>query len=350
MIERTHDERARSRRRMVAKPKADVSRAARSPHEFPRIVNSSGDTLIAICAYNEERFIGSVVLQARRTGFPVLVVDDGSSDQTAEIAAAAGAVVLRHKGNLGKAEALNTAFKYARDKDASALVVLDGDGQHDPAELPSLLGPIHSDEADIVIGSRFLSTSKGSIPGFRSLGQRAMTLVSNAGSGTVVTDSQSGFRAFSRRAIETLVFESEGLSAEVEMQFAARTHGLRIVERPITALYPDPPKRNVLRQGAHVLNGILQLVGRHRPLLFFGVPGGLLFFAGVVLGAMVTDIYQRTNELAVGYGLITVLLVSVGLLTLFTGILLHVLRSTFLDLEKRLLLLGSSPSQEQPHR
>lgn len=300
-------------------------------------------TFVAIPAYNEERFIGSVVLATRLLGLPVVVVDDGSQDRTAEIARAAGATVLQHEVNQGKAEALNTAFRFARTAEADVLVLLDGDGQHRPEELHSLLGPILSGQADIVIGSRFLASSDGAIPGMRRFGQQAITLATNAGSGTAVTDSQSGFRAFSRKAIDALVFGSKGLSVESEMQFAARDFGLQIVEMPITALYPDPPKRNVLRQGLHVLNGVLQLVGRHRPLLFFGVPGAALFLAGLLLGALVTDIYQRTSELAVGYALITIMSVSVGLITLFTGILLHVLRSTFLDLERRMLSLEERP-------
>jgi len=287
--------------------------------------------LVAVPAFNEERFIGSVVLETRLAGLPVLVVDDGSSDRTAEIARAAGAVVERHSTNRGKAQALTTAFQYARRAGASVLVVLDGDGQHDPREIERLIQPILAGAADITIGSRFLPESEGSIPLVRRLGQRAMTMAANLGSGTAVTDSQSGFRAFSRRAIEALHFGARGFSVEVEMQFRAREHGLRVVEVPITAIYRDPPRRNVLRHGTVVLNGMLQLVERHRPLLFFGGPG---------LAALVVDIFQRSHELAVGYALITVLLTLIGLLAIFTGLLLHSMRSSFLDLEQRLALLG----------
>ncbi len=302
------------------------------------------DVLVAIPAYNEERFIGTVVLQVRRAGFSVLVIDDGSSDQTSEVAEAAGAVVERHPENRGKAEALNTAFRYARASGSSALVVLDGDGQHKIAEIQRLLAPILAGEADIAIGSRFLATSPGSIPRVRRIGQTAMTAMTNAVSGAKVTDSQSGFRAFSRRAIETLLFGAKGFNVEVEMQFWASEHDLRLVEVPITAVYLDPPKRNVLSHGLYVLNGILSLVGRRRPLLSFGVPGLIVLLVGLSFGALVTEIYQSTHVLAVGYGLITVLCTITGLLSIFTGLLLHSVRGTFIDLEKRIIDLASASS------
>jgi len=205
---------------------------------------------------------------------------------------------------------------------------------------------IYADRADIVIGSRFLTASGGRIPSVRSLGQRGMTLATNLASGTRVTDSQSGFRAFSRRAIEAMLFSARGFNVEGEMQFQARDHNLRVVELPITARYDDPPKRNVVGHGIHVLDGILRLAVRHRPLLFFGGPGTGLLLCGLGIGATVMDIYQRTGVLAVGYSLLTVLCTVVGLLGAFTGIMLHAVRGTFLDLDRRLISLDASRSRE----
>lgn len=310
-------------------------------------VQSINDVLVAVPAYNEERFIGSVVIQARLSGLSVLVIDDGSDDRTAAVAAAAGAMVERHGRNMGKAEALNTAFRIARRTGARALVVLDGDGQHDVSETWNLLAPIISGEADIVIGSRFLSASAGDIPTMRRLGQKAMTLFTNVGSGAPATDSQSGFRAFSRHAIETLLFGANGFSVEAEMQFWAREHGLRITEVPIKAIYLDPPKRNVVSHGVQVLNGVLQLVSRHRPILFFAVPGAFLQLVGLGFALLVSSIYQSTQVLAVGYSLIAVLCILAGLLSLFTGVLLHSVRATFLDLERRIIAITSVPPVEK---
>jgi glycosyltransferase involved in cell wall biosynthesis len=283
------------------------------------------------------------VLRCCALGFPVLVIDDGSTDETGLVAAMAGAAVERHDLNEGKAAALNSAFRGAKQRGARALVVLDGDGQHDCTEIPRLLQPILDDQADIVIGSRFLAGSSGSTPPLRRLGQRLITTAANAASRTKVTDSQSGFRAFSAAAVDTLLLHSGGFGAEVEMQFQARRHGLRVVEAPIRAVYAEPPKRNVVRHGLQVLNRLLALVEQHRPLLFFGVPGALLIVVGLTFGVFVTNIYQRSHELAVGYALITLLCAIAGLLSLFTSLVLHSTHRAFIELERRL-----SPPRQRP--
>ena len=291
--------------------------------------------LVAVPAYNEARFIGSVVLQARLDGYDVLVVDDGSADRTADLASAAGATVQIHAGNHGKAEALNTIFRYAKGQGVDHLVVMDGDGQHDAREIELLLRPILRGEADIVVGSRFLASSNGEVPAVRRAGQAVLTALTNLLSGVAVTDSQSGFRAFSRRAIETLDFAAGGFSVEAEMQFKARERALRIAEAPITAIYHERPKRNVFSHGRQVLNGVLRLIGRHRPLLFFGLPGLALLLFGVGMGLLVISIYAESQQLAVGYSLITVLSAIAGLHLLSTGISLHVLRLTYLELARQ---------------
>ena len=130
--------------------------------------------VVLIPAYNEERYIGSVVLKARRYAEAVIVVDDGSTDATAEIAEAAGAVVVRHAENRGKGAALNSGFRRARGLDPQALVVLDADGQHRPEEMGQVLSPILSGEADIVVGSRYLDR-RSIVPRHRIWGHRVFT-------------------------------------------------------------------------------------------------------------------------------------------------------------------------------
>ena len=236
--------------------------------------------MVGIPAFNEGRFIGSVVLQAKRFADLVVVVDDGSTDDTALIAEQAGAIVVGHPTNQGKGEALNTLFQAARRYRANSLVLQDGDGQHRTSEIVDLLRPIQAGEADIVVGSRHLRGNRGT-PGVRYGGQRLVTWFTNRTSGVYVSDSQSGFRAFSRAAIRSLTFAARGFSVESEMQFLAAEHGLTLREVPISTLYLDPPKRNVFQHGLSVLNGLLQLVERARPLMFFGVPGLLLLLAGL---------------------------------------------------------------------
>lgn len=291
----------------------------------------SPEVVAIIPAYNEERFIGSVVLKARKYVDAVIVVDDGSTDSTGEIAEAAGALVIRHAHNQGKGAALNTGFRRAREMIPEAVVTLDGDGQQGCEEIPALTQPVLAGQADMVVGSRFLAM-RSDLPRWRVFGQRVLTLVTNLGSGFNLSDSQSGFRVFSRKTIETVTFRSHGFSVESEMQFLAQKHGLKVVEIPITCRYDDGPKRNPFLHGVQVLDGILRLIGQHRPLLFFGVPGLAILLLGLLWGAWVVEIYRKTQTLAVGYALISVMLSILGSLGLFTGIILHSIRRLLLDL------------------
>jgi glycosyltransferase involved in cell wall biosynthesis len=296
-------------------------------------VNSIGGCRVAVVipAYNEERFIGSIVLKAQEFADDVIVVDDGSTDETGEVARAAGAILVRHGRNKGKGEALNTGFGKARELEADILVTLDADGQHLPQELTSVMAPIEAGAADIAIGSRYLKETSD-VPRHRVWGHKLFNLVTNQASGTAVTDSQSGFRAFSRPAIDAITFCSDGFSVESEMQFIAREQKLKLVEVPITIQYPDKPKRSVISHGLMVLNGILRLVGQYRPLLFFGVTGLILMLVGTAWGAWVVDIYSRSRTLAIGYALISVILVIIGSISFSTGIILHSTRALLLDL------------------
>ena len=292
--------------------------------------------LIAIIpAYNEERFIGSVVLKARKYVDTVMVIDDGSRDLTAEIAQAAGAIVIRHETNRGKGVALNSGFQKARELDAQILVILDGDGQHRPEEIPTVVAPIINGEADIVIGSRYLDR-KSRVPFFRIWGHKAFTSATNWLSGTHLTDSQSGFRAFSKNAIQKINFKSKDFSVELEMQFLAKQQDLKLIEVPVVIRYPDQSKRPVIVHGASVLNGILRMVGQHRPLLFFGVSGVIVLLVGLLWGAYVVEIYNHKHELATGYALISVLLSVIGTLSLFTGIILHSIRGLIIEIKEEI--------------
>lgn len=285
-----------------------------------------------IAAYNEDRFIGSVVLKTRRYVDHVLVVDDGSTDETARIAQDAGAILLQHDHNQGKAQAINSGLQRARDMGARSVVLLDADGQHNPAEIPSLLAPIRADEADVVVGSRFLGL-RSEIPRWRILGQHALTVATNIASGVALTDSQSGFRALSPTALRAFVFRPNGgFSIESEMQFLILKHNLMVAEVPVHMMgYEDGPKRNPLSHGMQVINGIVALVSQHRPLFFFGVTGLLLLIIGLGLGLVVIDRYNTYQTLATGSALISILLSIIGIQTLFTGIILHSLRAFLAD-------------------
>ena len=285
-------------------------------------------TIAAIPCFNEERFIGSVVLKAKGYVDQVIVIDDGSTDKTAMVAEQAGATVIRHHSNVGKAAAVNTAFEYAREERCDALVLIDGDAQHEPEDIPRLLQPVLEGEADIVVGSRFLQT-KSRIPRFRALGQRILTFLTNIGAEVKLTDSQSGFRAFSPKAVETLSFAEKGFSVESEMQFLAKEANLRMVEVPVTIEYHDKAKRSPIAHGMMVFNSTVGLISRRFPLVFFGVPGIVMLAVGVYQGWRVVDEYNSTDEFFMGPALLAVLLCIVGALSLFTGLILYTIKSFF---------------------
>ncbi len=178
------------------------------------------------------------------------------------------------------------------------VITIDADLQHRPEDLLRVAQPVLENAADIVIGSRYL-TNKSVVPRHRILGHQFFNYLTALASGTQVSDSQSGYRAFSPKACRHL-FHSAGFTVESEMQFIAREHNLRIMEVPITIQYTDKPKRSVWKQGLMVLGGILKLIGQYRPMLFFGVPGISLLLAGIALGIWVVERFKQVGELAVG--------------------------------------------------
>jgi len=284
------------------------------------------EVVAAIPCFNEELFIGSVVLKTKDYVDQVVVIDDGSTDKTAVVAEKAGAVVISHGSNKGKGAAVSSAFEYAKKVGCKALVLLDGDGQHDPAYIPSLVKPVLEDKADMVVGSRYME-AKSSIPGYRTWGHRVLTFFTNLGSRVKLTDSQSGLRAFSTKAMQSFSFAEEGLSVESEMQFLANEAGLRTMEVPISVGYYGKSKRSPLAHGMGVLNSILGLISRRIPLFFFGVPGVLMLAFGFWEGWRVIHGWDTYHTFWLGPALIAVLLCVVGALSLFTGLILHTIRS-----------------------
>ncbi len=200
-----------------------------------------GSILVVIPAFNEELTIGSVVLGALKYTDKVIVVDDGSNDRTGELARLAGAEVLRQVTNTGKACALLRGLKAASKEDRPVTIMMDADGQHRAEDIPSIAGPVLDDKADLVIGSRFIG-SEEDIPRFRVYGQKVINSLSNAGASVELTDSQSGLRALSRRALKNLDFSSDGYNIESDMIAHFVEKGLTITEVPITARY-DVPER-----------------------------------------------------------------------------------------------------------
>jgi len=290
----------------------------------------------AIPCFNEERCIGSVVVKTKKYVDKVVVIDDGSTDGAGEVAREAGAQVYVHERNHGYGAAIRSALEQGRKLGADILVILDGDGQHDPRDIPRLVEPIVAGQADVVIGSRFLGVGKRP-PFFRRVGQRVLTTITNLGSGRTVSDSQSGFRAYSSKALSALHLAEDGMSVSSEIQFALAKSGLRIAEVPIDVSYIGEAKRSPIVHGVGVMSRVLVLFSLKQPLLLFGVPGLGFLTAGLVIGTRVLTIYGNYHQLAIGNALGSVLLCIAGMLALVAALMLQAMKE----------LIRGSASQQQ---
>ncbi len=288
-------------------------------------------TLVAIPCYNEGLTIGSLVLKARQHATEVLVVDDGSSDDTTAIARLSGATVLIHERQQGKGAGVLDAMRYARTNDFDVIVLIDGDGQHNPDEIPAVAAPALEGQADLVIGSRFLGT-RADVPLYRRFGQIVLNIFTNASADYSSTDSQSGFRALSKRALEAASgFVTDGYNVESDMIAYLSARDLAIAEVPISVRYevPHKHKKNPLTHGLGVLANIIALIGARRPLLSFGIPGLVLAALGLSLGIFAVARFSATSQVPVLASIIGGLLTAAGLLLIGAALVLKSLTILF---------------------
>ena len=279
--------------------------------------------LAGIAAYNEARYVGSIVLQARQYVDEVIVVDDGSTDNTARVAELAGATVIRHTENRGKGAAIQSILAEAKKRNPDTLVLLDADAQHDPNEIPILIKPI-SKGFDLVIGSREAQDDK--TPRYRRIGRKVLLHSARLASKANISDSESGFRALSPKAINDLELKAHGFAIESEMITLAADKNLKITEVPISNIYTkDGSTLNPVRHGIDVLSRIIVMISQRRPLFFFGLAGGILLVIGLIIGIRVINIAATTGDLAIGSTILTTLFIIAGISSIFTGIILNAL-------------------------
>lgn len=291
----------------------------------------------AIPAYNEEKTIAKIILQAQKHVDKVLVVDDGSTDMTAEIAARLGAIVVKHRENMGKGAALKTIFNSAKEIKADVLVTLDADGQHNPDEIPRIVKPIFNGEADIVIGSRLLDKAMSmEIPMYRRVGIKILNRLTNLLSGRKITDTQSGYRGYSSRVLRELQVVEGGFGVDSQILIEAVRKGFKIMEVPVTCTYRggETSTKNPVFHSAEVLLSLIRLAGEEHPLLFFAIPGLITVAAGLIGLVNVVQIYFTIYKLATGTLLLSMLLVLIGTFSFFTGIILYIVSRLIRRLEQ----------------
>lgn len=197
--------------------------------------SGSSVTWVVIAAYNEGKVIRGVVEELVIAGWPVVVTDDGSRDNTFDEARAGGAIVLRHVINRGQGAALQTGIDFALRRGADYIVTFDADGQHNAADIPSLIAAL--DDADIALGSRFLGKDVEGATAKRIAMLRSATAVSNGLSGLKLTDAHCGMRALRAAAAPSLRIRQDRMAHASEILRKIKTSGLRVVEVPVTVRY-----------------------------------------------------------------------------------------------------------------
>jgi glycosyltransferase involved in cell wall biosynthesis len=229
--------------------------------------NSKSNIIACIPAFNEERRIGEIVLKSLQYVDKVIVCDDGSSDSTSKIAEKYGAIIIKHKKNIGYGSAIKSLINVALQLEADVIVTLDADGQHEPDEIPRLIKKLFNDNADIVIGSRFNNNNDYGVPRYRKIGIAFITRLVNLilTSQLKITDAQSGFRAYNKRVLKSIELNENGMGVSTEILLKANKIDMKIVEVPIHVTYDQySSTHNPITHGVNVVLSILKLFIRAR--------------------------------------------------------------------------------------
>jgi len=279
--------------------------------------------VVGIPAFNEEKNIASIIIKLQKIVDKVIVCNDGSSDLTGTIAEKLGTTVINHPKNLGYGGAIGSIFAKAKEIDADILVTFDADGQHRLEDMENVLEPIKKEQADIVIGSRFLGNSK-TVPAYRKLGIKVITKISNLETELKLTDSQSGLRAYNKKTIQMLNISERGMGVSTEILIKANKAGLKITEVPIKIIYEgDTSTHNSTSHGISVLMSTMKFISIEHPLKFYGIPGMVFLALGVFFTIWVVNEYIIAGNFPIHVGLIGVATIIVGTMLSMTAILLY---------------------------
>jgi len=294
-------------------------------------ITNKRNAVIIIPAYDESKNIAEIVSETAKYVTSIIVVDDGSHDNTAELAASMNAKVVRNRHNAGKGAALKRGLVECLKYNPDIVVTLDGDGQHDPADIPKLLEPIENEEADMVIGSRYgKSIVNLEVPRYRRFGLSFIDFMNKSLVRSPIKDTQSGFRVYARDVLSMMAhYSSTGFGAETEQLATAELYGLRIVEIPVMVKYRGldrTSKQNALTQGAHIISTIFHIAVERRPLFFFGIPGVILMIAAISVALIVARLYSQSTYFSVPLTLIALGFVLLGFMLILMSLVLYELK------------------------
>jgi len=282
---------------------------------------------IGIPAYNEEKNIASIITKLKKITNSIIVCDDGSSDMTSEISKNLGAVVISHKKNMGYGAAINSIFQKSKEMKSDLLVTFDADGQHRVEDIEKVVEPIKNNDADLVIGSRFLD-EKSHIPNYRKIGIKVITQVTNASIKKKLTDSQSGFRAYNQRVLSQVSPSDMGMGISTEILIKSSSKGLRIMEVPIIVLYEGGTStHNPVSHGTSVLISTIKFTSIAHPLKFYGIPSIIFLIIGSTFTYLAIQFYSEVGRLNTNLTVIAAGTILIGIILLISAILLYSLVS-----------------------
>ncbi len=284
--------------------------------------------IIGIPAFNEEKNIASIITKLVDVADSVIVCNDGSTDLTSKIAEKMGVDVINHEKNLGYGGAIRSIFLKAKEMDGDVLVTFDADGQHRVEDINNVIKPIIDQEADLVIGSRFLDDSEKEIPQYRKVGIKVITKITNASLKEKLTDSQSGFRAYSKKVVNELNPSELGMGISTEILIKSSSKNFKIVEVPIKILYSgNTSTHNPVSHGSSVILSTIKYTSIEHPLKFYGIPSMIFFVIGLSFTYAATQYYAEIGRLNTNLTIVAAGTVLIAVVLLITSILLYSLVS-----------------------
>jgi len=278
---------------------------------------------VGIPAYNEEKNIAGIISRVKKYADSIIVCDDGSNDLTSEISEQLGAIVIKHSKNKGYGAAINSLFLKAKELESDVFLTFDADGQHRIEDIPVVSDPIIKNQVDVAIGSRFLDTKSEEMPNYRKVGIKIITKITNLSIKEKLTDSQSGFRAYSKKALQEITPSDEGMGVSTEILIKASNLELKIAEVPIKVNYDgDTSTHDPVSHGTSVILSTIKFTSIHNPLKFYGIPGIIFLIIGLIFVAWTIQIYAETQEIITNISLIGIGSVVLGTILLITAIIL----------------------------
>ena len=284
--------------------------------------------VVGIPAFNEEKNIAGIITKLKDVTDKIIVCDDGSSDLTATISEQLGTIVIKHDKNLGYGAAIRSIFLKAKTLDSNTLVTFDADGQHRVEDIQSVIKPINDHVSDVVIGSRFLDDSEKEVPNYRKVGIKVITKITNASIKKQLTDSQSGFRAYSKEVLNEINPSEMGMGISTEILIKAASKNFKISEVPIKITYHGKTStHNPVSHGTSVIISTIKYTSIERPLVFYGIPSVIFLLIGLTFSYMAIQYYVDIGRLSTNLTIGGATTVLIGIVLLITATLLFSLVS-----------------------